>query len=173
MVLGLISLLDGSPWEIPVRRDLLSQQGAHWCIPTRSYGGCGCGPWGGTAHSVRSLTEVVETILQSRAPSTRKLYALNGNFSLHGAEIASSTQLTPGWYSAGGSCRFDSPQGCNHSTLKVYVAAISAYHASLGGQSVGRTPLCDTFPPWCTEAKASSTVRIPPWDLAVCVRCSL
>ncbi len=48
----LISLLDGSPWEIPVRRDLLSQ--AEGMI-LHSCGSCGCGPWGGTTHSLWSL----------------------------------------------------------------------------------------------------------------------
>ncbi len=35
--------------------------------------------------------------------------------------------------------------GLTHSTLKVFVAAISAYHASLGGQSVGRNTLVTHF----------------------------
>ncbi len=47
----LISLLDGSPWEVPIRRDLLSQAGGAILHPPRSYGNCVCGPWGGTAHS--------------------------------------------------------------------------------------------------------------------------
>ncbi len=38
----LISLLDGSPWEIPVRRDLLSQAGVF--TPARRCGSFGCGP---------------------------------------------------------------------------------------------------------------------------------
>uniref|UniRef100_A0A673FQP4 Cadherin domain-containing protein n=1 Tax=Sinocyclocheilus rhinocerous TaxID=307959 RepID=A0A673FQP4_9TELE len=35
--------------------------------------------------------------------------------------------------------------GLTHSTLKVYVAAIAAYHAPLSGQSVGRHPLVTRF----------------------------
>ncbi len=38
----LISLLDGSPWEIPVRRDLLSQAGVF--TPARRCRSFGCGP---------------------------------------------------------------------------------------------------------------------------------
>ncbi len=38
----LISLFDGSPWEIPVRRDLLSQAGV--LTPARRCGSCGGGP---------------------------------------------------------------------------------------------------------------------------------
>ncbi|KAL0181298.1 hypothetical protein M9458_023704, partial [Cirrhinus mrigala] len=65
-------------------------------------------------------TEVVETILQ-------KLYALN------------KTQLTAQFLQA----HFST--GLSHSTLKVYVAAISAYHAPLGGLSVGKDPLVVRF----------------------------
>ncbi len=48
------------------------------------------------AHLVASglSTEVVETILQPRAPSTRKLYALKWKLALLGAETASLTQST-------------------------------------------------------------------------------
>ncbi len=35
--------------------------------------------------------------------------------------------------------------GLTHSTLKVYVAAIAAYHTPLGGQSVGKDPLVTRF----------------------------
>ncbi len=35
--------------------------------------------------------------------------------------------------------------GLTHSTLKVYVAALSPYHPPLGGQSVGRHPLVTRF----------------------------
>ncbi len=35
--------------------------------------------------------------------------------------------------------------GLTHSTLRVYVAAIAAYHAPLGGQSVGKDPLVAHF----------------------------
>ncbi|KAI2643122.1 Protein P [Labeo rohita] len=88
------------------------------------------------AHLIASglSTEVVETILQSRAPSSRKLYA---DLSLHGVETASRTQLTAQLD------RFST--WLAHSTLKVYMAAISAYHAPLGGSSVGRNPLITRF----------------------------
>ncbi len=49
----LISLLDGSPSEIPVRRDLLSQAGVF--TPARRCRSFGCGPWGGATRSFRSL----------------------------------------------------------------------------------------------------------------------
>ncbi len=71
-------------------------------------------------------TEVVETILQSRAPSMRKLYALKWKLSLHSAESASSTQSTKRLVQFWSSRRPDCfvPAGLTHSTLKVHVVAI-------------------------------------------------
>ncbi len=90
-------------------------------------------------------TEVVETILQSRAPSTRKLYALKwrlftswcGDRQLDpvNCPIGTVLEFLQAFFSA----------GLTHSTLKVYLAAIAAYHAPLGGQSVGKDPLVTRF----------------------------
>ncbi len=65
------------------------------------------------AHLVASglSTEVVETILQHRAPSTRKLYALKWKLSLLGAKTASSTKSTAQLEQFWSSCRPVSPQG--------------------------------------------------------------
>ncbi len=90
-------------------------------------------------------TEVVETILQSRAPSMRKLYALKWKLF---TSWCRDHQLDPVNCPVGTVLEFLQARlsaGLTHSTLKVYVAAISAYHASLGGQSVGRHPLVTHF----------------------------
>ncbi|KAI2647029.1 Transposon Ty3-G Gag-Pol polyprotein [Labeo rohita] len=99
------------------------------------------------AHLVASglSTEVVETILQSRAPSSRKLYALKWKLftSWRGdhqqdpvnCPVGTVLEFLQDWFSA----------GFTHSTLKVYVAAIAAYHTLLGGSSVGRNPLVTGF----------------------------
>ncbi|KAL0159531.1 hypothetical protein M9458_043256, partial [Cirrhinus mrigala] len=135
----LISLLDGSPWEIPVRRDLLSQGGA----------------------------EVVETILQSRAPSTRKLYALKWKLftSWCGERQQDPANCPVGTVLEFLQARFST--GLAHSTLKVYVAAISAYHAPLGGMSVGRNPLVTRFLRGALRLRPPTRPHIPTWDLAV------
>ncbi len=62
--------------------------------PLRDVEVVGVAPEGAQLIASGLSTEVVETILQSRAPSTRKLYALKWELSLHGAENASSTQST-------------------------------------------------------------------------------
>ncbi len=50
------------------------RQGAPFFTPARSGGSYGCGPEGAQLIASGLSTEVVETILQSRAPSTRKSY---------------------------------------------------------------------------------------------------
>ncbi|KAI2648847.1 hypothetical protein H4Q32_019991 [Labeo rohita] len=114
-------------------------------FPRRSFGSCGCAPEG--AHLIASglSTEVVETILQSRAPSSRKLYALKWKpfTSWCGDRQQDSVNCPVGTVLGFLQDRFST--GLAHSTLKVYVAAISAYHAPLGGSSVGRNPLVTRF----------------------------
>ncbi|KAI2646865.1 ORF V: Enzymatic polyprotein [Labeo rohita] len=57
--------------------------------------------------------------------------------------------------------------GLTHSTLKVYVAAIAAYHAPLGGLSVGRNPLVTRFLCGALRLRPPVRPRVPPWDLSV------
>ncbi|KAL0154075.1 hypothetical protein M9458_050534 [Cirrhinus mrigala] len=90
-------------------------------------------------------TEVVETTLQSRAPSSRKLYALKWKpfTSWCGDRQQDSVNCPIGTVLGFLQDRFST--GLAHSTLKVYVVVISAYHAPLGGSSVGRNPLVTRF----------------------------
>ncbi len=65
-----ISLLDGSPWGIPVRRDLLSlAAGMIFQPPLGVVETMGVAPEGAQLIASGLSTEVDETILQSRAPS--------------------------------------------------------------------------------------------------------
>ncbi len=112
-------------------------------------------------------TEVVETILQSRAPSTRKLYTLKWKLF---TSWCRDRQLDPVNCPVGTVLEFLQARlsaGLTHSTFKVYVAAISAYHASLGGQSVGRHPLVTRFLRGALRLRPPVRSRIPPWDLVV------
>ena len=90
-------------------------------------------------------TEVVETVLQSRAPSMRKLYTLKWKLS---TSWCGDRQLDPVNCPVGTVLEFLQAllsARLTHSTLKVYVAAIAAYRAPLGGQSMGRHPLVTCF----------------------------
>ncbi|KAI2664001.1 ORF V: Enzymatic polyprotein [Labeo rohita] len=79
------------------------------------------------------------------APSSRKLYALKWKpfTSWCGDRQQDSVNCPVG--TVLGLLQNRLSTGLAHSTLKVYVAAISAYHAPLGGSSVGRNPLVTRF----------------------------
>ncbi|XP_052471136.1 uncharacterized protein LOC128027496 [Carassius gibelio] len=113
-------------------------------------------------------TEVVETpTLQSRAPSTRKLYALRLKpFS----SWCRDRQLDPVNCPVGTVLEFLQARlsaGLTHSTLKVYVVAIAAYHVPFNGQSVGRHPLVTRFLHGALRLRPPVRSRVPPWDLVV------
>ncbi len=159
----LISLLGSSPWEIPIRRDLLSQAGGHHLSPPPGVvEAVGVAPEGAQLVASGLSTEVVETILQSRAPSTRKLDGLKWNLF---TSWCRDRQLDPVNCPVGSVLEFLQARfsaGLTHSTLKVYVVAITAYHAPLCGQSVGRHPLVTRFLWQCAEAEASRPISCPP-----------
>ncbi|KAL0151251.1 hypothetical protein M9458_053442 [Cirrhinus mrigala] len=156
----LISLLACPPWEIPV--------GGHDSSPPSGVmEAVGVAPEGAQLIASGLSTEVVETILQSRAPSTRKLYAWRRNLFV---SWCGEHQLDPVHCPVGSvmdflQARFAS--GLTYSTLKVYVAAISALHVPLGSPSLGRLPLVSHF--LCSVLRLRPPVRsrIPMWDLAV------
>ncbi len=52
-------------------------------------------------------------------------------------------------------------------TLKVYVAAISAYHIPLGGMSLGRDPLVSRFLHGTLRLRPAARTRVPTWDLTI------
>ncbi|KAL0181751.1 hypothetical protein M9458_024157, partial [Cirrhinus mrigala] len=112
-------------------------------------------------------TEVVETILQSRAPSTRKLYALKWKLftSWSGERQQDPANCPVGTVLEFLQARFST--GLAHSTLKVYVAAISPYHAPLGGMPVGKDPLVVRFLRGVLRLRPPTRPLVPTWDLAV------
>ncbi|KAI2647997.1 ORF V: Enzymatic polyprotein [Labeo rohita] len=152
----LISLAAAPPWKIPLRRDLLSQG-----MGTRvlTYGTCMSGSWTGRA--------VIDTITQSGAPSTRQAYALRWG-------------LFVDWCSSRG----EDPQRCpiavvlsflqeklerrlSPSTLKVYVAAIAAYHDAVDGASLGKHQLIVRFLRGARRVNPPRPHLVPSRDLSV------
>ncbi|XDV25212.1 hypothetical protein PO909_029164 [Leuciscus waleckii] len=121
------------------------------------------------AHLIDSglSSEVVETILNSRAPSTRKLYALKWRVF---TSWCNSRQWDPVNCTVGSILEFlldHFDSGLSPSTLKVYVAAIAAYHAPLGGASVGRHPWVTRFLRGTLRLRPAARSRVPTWDLAI------
>ncbi len=97
----------------------------------------------------------------------RKLYALNWRLF---TSWCGDSQLEPVNCPIGTVLEFlqaSFSAGLTHSTLKVYVVAIAAYHAPLGGQSVGKDPLVTHFLCGVMRLRPQIRSRVPPWDLAV------
>ncbi len=112
-------------------------------------------------------TGVVETILHSRAPSTRKLYALKWKVF---TSCCSDHQRDPANCPVGTVLEFLQDRftaGLTPSTLKVYVAAISSYHISLGGMSMEKDPLVSRFLRGTLRLRPAARTRVPTWDLAI------
>ncbi len=127
----LVRLLTAAPWPIPLRQDLLSQAKVNdLAPPARSVG----------ATSLASQWEpsvlpenVLNTISQVKAPSTRCLYALKWSvFSTWCTSRGADPEV----------CDISLilsflqellEKGRSPSTLKVYVAAIAASHAPIDG----------------------------------------
>ncbi|KAL0177345.1 hypothetical protein M9458_026239, partial [Cirrhinus mrigala] len=148
-------------------RSPLTGRGLHLSPPAGAVEALGVASEG--AHLLASClsTEVVETILQSRAPSTRKLYALKWKLF---TSWCGRRQQDPVNCPVGSVLEFLQDRlsaGLTHSTLKVYVAAIAAYHAPLGGLSVGRNPLVTRFLRGALRLRPPVRPRVPPWDLSV------
>ncbi len=112
-------------------------------------------------------TKFVEAILHSRAPSTRKLYALKWKVF---TSRCSYRQLDPVNFPVGTVLEFLQDRfttGLTPSTLKVYVAAISAYHIPLGGMSLRKDPLVSCFLHGTLRLRPAARTRVPTWDLAI------
>ncbi|KAI2657538.1 Transposon Ty3-G Gag-Pol polyprotein [Labeo rohita] len=148
-------------------RSPLTGRGHHSSPPAGAVEALGVASEG--AHLLASglSTEVVETILQSRAPSTRKLYALKWKLF---TSWCGHRQQDPVNCPVGSVLEFLQSRlsaGLSHSTLKVYVAAIAAYHAPLGGLSVGKDPLVTRFLHGALRLRPPVRPRVPSWDLSV------
>ncbi len=108
--------------------------------PTRTVETVGLASEGAQLIDSGLSTEVVETILHSRAPSTRKLYALKWRIF---TSWCSDHQVDTVNCAVGTVLEFLQERFTARLapfTLKVYAVAISAYHIRLGGISLGKTP---------------------------------
>ncbi|KAL0175067.1 hypothetical protein M9458_031035, partial [Cirrhinus mrigala] len=161
MVLG----TDFSPGRLSLgdslqERSPLTGRGFHSSPPAGAVEALGVASEG--AHLLASglSTEVVETILQSRDPSTRKLYALKWKLftSWCGHRLQDPVNCPVGTVLEFLQDRLST--GLTHSTLKVY-------HAPLGGLSVGKNPLVTRFLRGALRLRPPVRPRVPTWDLSV------
>ncbi|KAL0186577.1 hypothetical protein M9458_018247, partial [Cirrhinus mrigala] len=134
--------------------------GRHPAPPSGVVEAVGVAPEGAQLIDSGLSTEVVETILQ-------KLYALKWKLFTSWCE---ERQQDPANCPVGTVLEFLQARfstGLAHSTLKVYVAAISAYHALLDGVSVGKNPLVIRFLRGVLRLRPPTRPRVPSWDLTV------
>ncbi|KAL0151580.1 hypothetical protein M9458_053097 [Cirrhinus mrigala] len=145
----------------------LTGGGHHPSPPPRAVEAVGVASEGAQLIASGLSTKVVETILQSRAPSTRILYALKWKLftSWCGERQQDPANCPVGTVLEFLQARFST--GLSHSTLKVYVAAISAYHAPFCGMPVGRDPLVVRFLHGVLRLRPPTRPHVPTWDLAV------
>ncbi len=113
---------------------------------------------------------VLDTLMEARAPSTRRLYALKwgvfvkwcGQAHIDPATCTVSDVLSFLQY------RLDS--GSLPSTLKVYVAAITAFHSPQSGQSFGKNALVVSFLKGAKRLHPPRPLSVPTLDLEVVLR---
>ncbi len=113
---------------------------------------------------------VLNTISEARAPSTRRLYALKwsvfSTWCLNRGENPSTSELTV----VLSFLQELLDKGSSHSTLKVFVAAIAAFHAPIAGQSVGRDNSVVRFLKGARRLNPPRPLTVPTWDLPTVLR---
>ncbi len=113
---------------------------------------------------------VLNTISEARAPSTRRLYALKwsvfSSWCLNRGENPSTSELAV----VLSFLQELLDKGHSHSTLKVFVAAIAAFHAPIAGQSVGRDNSVVRFLKGARRLNPPRPLTVPTWDLPTVLR---
>ncbi len=140
---------------------------------TEQYGtldpSCGLSTFG---HSTGAYwpPRVLNTISETRALSTRRLYALKwsvfSTWCLNRGENPSTSELAV----VLSFLQELLDKGRSHSTLKVFVAAIAAFHAPIAGQSVGRDNSVVRFLKGARRLNPPRPLTVPTWDLPTVLR---
>ncbi len=160
----LMLLVTAPPWQIPLRKDLLTQRRGTLWHPRPDL-------WKLHVWSLDDLPqEVVDTITSARAPSTRHAYALKWNLFV---EWCSSHREDPRRCPIRVVLSF-LQQGLERrlspSALKVYVAAIAANHDPVEGKSVGKHDWVVRFLRGARRLNPPRPPSIPSWDLSLVLR---
>ncbi len=167
----LMLLVTAPPWQIPLRKDLLTQETGHLMAPASRPLETSCLVPRRDAEVLGDLPQgVVDTITSARAPSTRHAYALKWNLFV---EWCSSHREDPRRCPIRVVLSF-LQQGLERrlspSTLKVYVAAIAANHDPVEGKSVGKHDWVVRFLRGARRLNPPRPPSIPSWDLSLVLR---
>ncbi len=111
--------------------------------------------------------EATETIINSKAVSTRRLYALKWKLFTTWCRRREMDQAYCPVASVLEFLQSRFSEGVTPATLKVYMAAISANHAYIDGISVGRHPLVSRFMHGSWRLRPFHPARVPSWDLSI------
>lgn len=109
--------------------------------------------------------DVLHTIAQARAPSTRRLYAQKWSVFVDWCLAQNKDPVECDVSPILSFLQERLEKGLTPSTLKVYVAAIAAFHAPIAGQSVGRHSLIVRFLRGARRLKPPRPLTVPTWDL--------
>ncbi len=167
----LMLLVTAPPWQIPLRKDLLTQRRGTLWHPRPDLWKLHVWSLDWDAEVLGDLPqEVVDTITSARAPSTRHAYALKWNLFV---EWCSSHREDPRRCPIRVVLSF-LQQGLERrlspSTLKVYVAAIAANHDPVEGKSVGKHDWVVRFLRGARRLNPPRPPSIPSWDLSLVLR---
>ncbi|KAI2665751.1 hypothetical protein H4Q32_022840 [Labeo rohita] len=110
---------------------------------------------------------VVNTLLQTRASSTRRLYDLKWRIFVNWCSSHGKDPRSCGIESVLSFLQEGLDRHLSALTLKVHVAAISANHDLVGGRSVGKHDLIIRFLRGARRLNPPRSHLIPSWDLAV------
>ncbi len=90
-------------------------------------------------------SRVLDTLMEARAPSTRRLYALKWGVFVKWCSQAHIDPVTCTVSDVLSFLQYRLDSGLLPSTLKVYVAAIAAFRSPQGGQSIGKHAMVVSF----------------------------
>ncbi len=128
----LFQLLEAAPWPIPLRRDLLS----HAMASTARVMGPACVA---AQREPFDLPErVLSTIAEAKAPSTRRLYVLKWSVFSAWCQDRKLDPVTSDVSVVLSFLQEMLDKQRSSFTIKVYTAAIVAFHAHIAGRLVGR-----------------------------------
>ncbi len=163
----LTQLLTAAPWPVPLRQAPLSGERNNMAPSTRAVGSL---PLAAQREPTGLPERVLNTISEARAPSTRRLYALKwsvfSTWCLNRGENPSTSELVV----VLSFLQELLDKGCSHSTLKVFVAAIAAFHAPAAGQSIGRDNSVVRFLKGARRLNPPRPLTVPTWDLPTVLR---
>ncbi len=113
---------------------------------------------------------VLNTMEEARAPSTRRLYTLKWSIFLTWCQDRDLDPVTSNVSVVLSFLQEMLDKQRSSSTIKVYAAAIAAFHAPIAGRLVGRDSAVTQFLRGTRRMNPPRPRTVPPWDLSTVLR---